>query len=80
MVRRDASVAPVFDCRAEVSDGAFSDVLGDLCDEGLPAVCRYGSEWYALVVIGTIRLRLVAVQHQNSGRAVVVSRTGVLVP
>ena len=31
-------VAPVFDCRAEVSDGAFSDVLGDLCDEGLPAV------------------------------------------
>ena len=27
--------------------------------------CRYGSEWYASVVIGTIQLRLVAGQHQD---------------
>ena len=31
---------------------------------GVASSCRYGSEWYALVVIGTIRLRLVAGQHQ----------------
>ena len=32
---------------------------------GVGSSCRYGSEWYALVVIGTIRLRLVAGQHRD---------------
>ena len=32
---------------------------------GVADSCRYGSEWYALAVIGTVRLRLVAGQHQN---------------
>ena len=32
---------------------------------GVAGSCRYGSEWYALVVIGTIRLRLLAGQHQD---------------